>query len=274
MAKRKDNDDDSDDDSPGVLTQLREHIAAVPTVRWHQFGGGLIAVAALGGGVSVAPVQTVAATAGLIASVFGLPLLSSAILSAVPGTSVAESAGEAWLTLGFKALSDPVIHQDETGAVSIRDGGGDGPRYRFCKTFVGFDVARTADAFGEAAIKGKRLGEYRSDVAADGGVGVLPEGHEPTDSVANGGHLGFVPTFSHERSKDLSSETFVRSDRWLARWRSVATGDRSERAHQEAIKEFADGSPEFSDRQIIMMSLGGAVGGLTVGFLLWGLLLV
>jgi hypothetical protein len=267
--------DDADDtpDEPGALAQLRERVAAVPTVRWHQFGAGVVSVAALGGGLSVAPVQTVAVAAGLVASVVGLPLVSSAILSAVPGTSVAESAGEAWLTLGFKATSDPIIHQDETGRVSIRDGDGDGPRYRFCKTFVGFDVERDTDTYGEAAIKGKRLGEYRSDVAADGGVGVLPDGHEPTDIVTNGGHLGFLPTFSHERSENLSSATFVRTDRWLARWRSVATGDRSERAHQEAIKEFADGSPEFSDRQIIMMSLGGAVGGLTVGFLLWGLLL-
>jgi len=101
---------------------------------------------------------------------------------------------------------------------------------------------------------------------------MLPPEHEPTGRVTNAGHTGFLPTPDVD-DRAFMRRTYVRTDRWLARFADAATGTMCERAQQEATKEFADGSPQFTDRQLMYLSIGGGVAGFLAGVLLWGLLL-
>ena len=60
--------------------------------------------------------------------------------------------------------------------------------------------------------------------------------------------MGFVP-----KDPDPGT-TFVRTDKWLARFKDAATGDTVDTAMQEAIKEFAAGDPELSDGWLMKLS--------------------
>lgn len=269
LGRGGDGDDSDDDDDPPVYRRASAWLAGVDTVIWHRLLATLGLIAVLSAGVIVAPIATIAISAGVLAVLVLVPLGCSAIISALP--ALPEPIAEVWLTLGLKAFRDPIINQDD-GEIKVREataiGAEGGPRYRFCKSYVGFDVADGPANFGAAGIKGSKLGEYRRAIA-DGGENDIPEGLMATTKITNAGHQGLIPTFD---ATDASA-TYVRTDRWMSRFADAATGKRCERAQQEATKEFADGSPPFSDRQLIIFSLAGAAAGLGLSFALWGLLL-
>lgn len=237
-------------------------------------GGGVMA--AIAAGLRFAPTTTLFILGGAGGVIVGVPLLSAAVISAAPA-SLAEPVAEGWAILAFTAFDDPVVEQLTDRGIHIREGEGEGPRYRFCKTYVGFDLDRAPEAFGRAGETGEALEEpeYRSDARADGGADIIPNDCVPTSKVTSGGHEGLIPTFDADDPDDVErrESTFVRTDRWLARFADVATGVRTKHAQQAATKEFADGSPDFSDRQIMLLSLGAAFAGIGISVGVWGLLL-
>jgi len=248
----------------------RPHLGtAVAWVRewWAVALAVLAIVGAVVAGLFFAPVSTVLILVGILAAIGGSALGSAAILSALPA-ALCEPIAEAWLTLAFFAFDDPIIEQSESKTIQIVEGDGGGERYRFCKAFVGFDLDVTPDTFGRAGMRGSELGQLRSpDVAADGGV--VPAEHEVTDRITSAEHEAFIPEFDEEQYR----ETFVRTDRWLARFADASTGLMCERAQQQATKEFAGGEPPISDRRLLVLSIGAGIGGLVASGLFWGLLL-
>lgn len=256
-------------------SQTWEWLQSVRRVRWLQLAIGLVLAAVLGVGLLISVTGTLVFVVSLAATVLLLPLLSATAISALPGV-ISEPIAEAWMTLGLKAFDDPIVRQTATDGYRIDEADelgpafdGTGDRYRFCKSWVGFTCDVEPEAFGNAAVKGSKLGEYRStNVVTDGGD-VLPDDVEPTEKISNADHLGLVPSFE-AMDDQRRRATFVRTDRWLARFKNAATGKMAERAQKEATKEFAGGEPPFTDRQIMLYSLGTLVGGLAFSFILFG----
>jgi hypothetical protein len=268
--------DDESDQPPSRTERLIQRVRAVESRTWKQLGLSVAIAAAVVTPLVIFQLAFVVFVAAAVGVVVLLPLMSSTLLSVLPAT-LAESIAETWMTLGLKAFDDPIIRQTETSEFGINEATtlqpefrDTGQRYRFCKSYVGFTCDVTPDTFGPAGVHGTKIGEYRpTDVITDGGD-LAPDGYEPTSKISNGGHNGFVPTFEAVDSYRRQA-TFVRSDRWLARFRDAATGKMAERAQQEATKEFAGGEPPFSDRQIMLFSLAGLAGGMIFSFILWGL---
>jgi hypothetical protein len=251
---------DGDDGGQSVGERIRETLPTRKTV-----GKAMVILGVLAGlaaGFELAPVTTGAIASGAVAAVLGVPLVSATVVAALP-RSIREPIGEAWLTLAYKAFDDPINYQNSDGEMRIREGDGDGPRYRFCKTFVGFDLECTPDAFGDAGLTAKEVAEHHSTGRTDGGSANIPEMTVPAGAISNATHTGFLP-----KEPDAGT-TYVRTDFWLRRFADAATGARTERAQQEATKEFADGSPEFSDRQLMYLALGGAALGIVLSILMW-----
>jgi hypothetical protein len=259
-------------DGPG----RRQRLAAWLRDWWAVLLAGGVVVAVVAVGLRFAPAATVAVLGGALAVIVGVPLGSAVVISAAPA-SIAEPVAEGWAILAFTAFADPVVEQLNDRGMRIREGEDSGPRYRFCKTYVGFDLDASPEAFGRAGETGKALegSQYRGDARADGGEGIIPEDCVPTHKVTSGGHRGLIPTFdaADKRDRARRQSTFVRTDRWLARFAGVATGERVKHAQQAATKEFADGSPDFSDRQIMLLSLGAALAGIGISVGVWGVLL-
>jgi len=268
--------DDESDQPPSRTERLIQRVRAVESRTWKQLGLSVAIAAAVVTPLVIFQLAFVVFVAAAVGVIVLLPLMSSTLLSVLPAT-LAESIAETWMTLGLKAFDDPIIRQTETSEFGINEATtlqpefrDTGQRYRFCKSYVGFTCDVTPDTFGPAGVHGTKIGEYRpTDVITDGGD-LAPDGYEPTSKISNGGHNGFVPTFEAVDSYRRQA-TFVRSDRWLARFRDAATGKMAERAQQEATKEFAGGEPPFSDRQIMLFSLAGLAGGMIFSFILWGL---
>jgi hypothetical protein len=269
LGRGDDDEDDGDDSGPSRLA---------PIVAWlREWQGVMGACLVIGGvvafGLLTAPATTVFIIAGALGTLFVIPLGSSAIISALPA-AITEPVAESWLTLAFKAFDDPIVTQNDGKEIRVTEGGGDGPRYRFCKSFVGFDLDCSPDAFGRAGVAGRGLREYHGSAVTDGGTDV-PDDVTPTDQITKGGHRGLIPDLDpmDDNWTKRRKETFVRTGRWLGRFADAATGEMCERAQQEATKEFADGSPAMSDRTVMVLSIGSALGGLALAFVLWGLLL-
>jgi len=266
-------DDESDEDTPSRIERLQQRVRAVERQTWKRLGLSVGIAAAVVIPLVLFQLTFVVFVSAALGIVVLLPLTSSTLLSVLPAT-LAESIAETWMTLALKAFADPIINEEAGGEYEIYESEelpdvGSAPRYRFCKSKVGFSCDVSPEAFGEAGLSASQLEEYRSEVRADGGD-VLPAEVEPTDCIENAGHQGFIPRFESVDSQRRLN-TFVRTDRWLARFADASTGKISEKSQQEAIKEFAGGEPPFTDRQIMLFSLAGLAGGMIFSFILWGL---
>lgn len=248
-------------------------LRSVPRYRWLQLAGGIVSLSILAGALLIAPTATVILLVATVTTVLLIPLGSATIISALPA-ALAEPIAEMWMTLGLKGFSDPIVHQLKNGSVRVDEAADlgyddDGPRYRFCKAWVGFITDADAEAFGTAAVTGSKLSQFRSTAVPDGGE-TLPDDVEPTDRISNADHSGFLPTFD-ALDRRRRNHTFVRTDRWLGRFADASTGSMTERAQQQGTKDFAGGEPAFSDRQIMLFSFVAMALGLVVSLGLWGL---
>ena len=223
------------------------------------------------------------AAATSVAVVGAVWIGSTAIISSLPRV-IRDSIGNLWLTLALNGLDDPILYQTASGTLELRESSdigldGSGPRYRIGNNLVGFAVDRSVESFGDAGIRGSKLGTLRSaeqqlNAITDGGGPAIDVGveYEITDEVKNGGVYGVIPT-RDSMDADKRSGTYVPTDKWMSRMADAATGKISERAQLEATKEFADGESGFSDQQLMYLSLGAAIAGFIGGAGLWAVLL-
>jgi hypothetical protein len=256
---------DGDDSSHAALDWFREWRGVL--------GAGLMVAGGLLFAFQAAPATTAIVVVGVAGTVVASALGSASVISLLPAR-LSEPFAEAWMTVGLKGVDDPIITQDDNNCIRVDDGDDDGPRYRLCKSFVGFDLDVSPAAFGRAGATGKELAKFEAAMT-DGGEADLPADLVATKQITNADHTGLVPNVDPmaDSWSERRQKTFVRTDRWLSRFTDAATGKICERAQQEATKEFADGKPEISDRRLIMLSIGAGVGGLLGSFVLWGLLL-
>ena len=218
-------------------------------------------VAALGVlAVALGPVTFAIAAAAFVAGAAVLPLLTTVLGAVGYGVGLADLL----LWAGLQAYEEPVVdltEDDQYRFVEADEVGVENPpKVRLSKTLVGLSCAVSPEAFGRAGYDGSDLVDYLpdSEFLADGGQNAVPRGYTITDGIQNGGLRGFMP----DKDSLEPSATYVRTDNWLSRFKSSATGDALDVAETEATNEFADGDSGLSDGQIMKYSAISAVAGL------------
>lgn len=241
------------------LTNAGEKVSALP---WRTIGiavGALSALVLAGlGALTLGVATSIIASAGFIIGFSVLPVLVLVFGAIGRGASI----GELIIMSGLMGLGDPVLDLTEDDKYRFEEadelGLVDPPQVKLAKTLIGLSCEVSPKAFGSAGYDAADVEETRDSVATDGGADLsscLPRNYEPTEQMTKAGHSAFVPADAN------ASKTYVRADKWLARFRDAATGDRLDVAEAEAKKEYAAGDPQLSDGQLMRYTMALAIAG-------------
>ncbi len=277
-----DPDDTTDDRDDGLEDSDADDSESDPAIdlsrRQLAIGTGIIATLTLAVVLGVAApgivVTTGIAATVAIGTIISIIILSTGIISSL--SSLRDGVGALWVTLAFQGLETPTIYQTATDELVLTDGRDleTKNQYRLCNTLVAFDCDVSPDAWDDAAVRPPAIEDMRSisAIQADGGHDVITDviGSNWTPAqVQNGNIVGVVPSMDSVGTDG----TWIRTDRIMSHYADASTGRISERAQQEAVKEFADGSSAFSDTQLMIYSVVAAGLGFIGGALFWGILM-
>lgn len=257
-------DDDDGEESRDPVGWVREH---KPSAR--QTMVGLFAIAGIGAAALVLLFLFVFfGPLGLcfvlssFAIGFAIFPFSGPLLNKRLPTTVAERLAGLYLRLGLLPYENPDLELSSDGQQFV-EGDGSGPRYRLAGQYVGFtmDSEDVEGLYGNRGVSASTVDNQ--DAAGGGEVSNVPSDYVESDAFTFGRVKGYIPEDPDEEYR------YVRLDRIMAPFEKVNIGQRSQKALETAKEEFGAGWQDLNTKQILWMSLGMAVLGLGMGYVVF-----